>query len=125
MIHEQYSTLRRSHRGGLELQRIVPGVLLGHRLAPLVVGAALAAEGRLVAVEVERLLVLAEPRHVLGQVPGRLGHEVAEVAEHLAAHLLVLVVLGLLELLAQLGIQIPPRCSRRRNQSMWLMPPHV
>jgi hypothetical protein len=79
---------------------------LSARAAPVVVGAALAAEARLVAVETERLLVLAEPRHVLAQVPGALGHEVAEVAEDLAAHLLVLVVLGLLEELAQHRIQV-------------------
>ena len=93
-------------RGGLELQRIDLGVFLGHGLAPLVIRAALAAEGGLVAVEVHRLFVLAEPGHVFAEVAGGFGHEVAEMAEHFAADFFVLVVLGLLEHFAQVGIEI-------------------
>ena len=51
--------------------------------------------------QVERLLVLAEVGQVFGEVAGGLGHEVAEVAERLAAHLLVDVILGQFETGAQ------------------------
>ena len=97
-------------RGGLELQRIDLGIFLGHRLAPLVIRAALAAEGGLVAVEVHRLFVLAEPGDVFAEMAGGFGHEVAEVAEDLAADFFVLVILGLLEHLAQFGIEIAALC---------------
>ena len=97
---------RQGQRLGIEQHLVL--VFIGHVLTKVVIGAALAAKAWFVAVKIEGFLVLAEPGHVFRQVTGGFGHEITEMAEDLAAHFLVDVVFGLLEALAQEGVEVLP-----------------
>ncbi len=102
MMYEPYSTLRAAARVGSSARTSRPRSG-PHRLAPLVVGARCATERPARRSRCSGPPALAEVGQVLREVPGALGHQVAEMPEHLAANLLVHIVLGLFEALARRG----------------------
>ena len=91
----------------LHFQVVHVGVFLVQHLRVVVVGSGGTAEIGLVAVAFQGPLRAAEPGNVLRQVSGGFGHEVAEVAHHFPAHLLMDVIGRILEPFPQDVIQVP------------------
>ena len=97
-----------SQFGGFDGEGVGGGEFFGQHRAVFVVGAGLAPEGGLVAIEVEGLFVFAEVREVFGKVAGAFGHEVAEVAHDFAPDLFVHIEAGPLEVLLEDRVKIAP-----------------
>ncbi len=74
--------------------------------APAQVGARFAAEGRFVAVGIQRPFTAPEPRHIFRKMACAFGHEIAEMPHNFDAHLFVDVVFGQFALLLEQGIEV-------------------
>ena len=95
---------RKFDRLFLEIVRV--RVFCFENARPFEAGGGFAAEIRLVAIPVHAMLVLAEIGEVFGEMAGRFGHEIAELAEDFAADLFVGVVFRLLNAFAQNRIEV-------------------